>query len=310
MELAVEIKKLEKRYGDLSVIRNLNLEIERGIIFGILGPDGSGKSTLLKTISGLLNYERGEIILLGKKLREEFNFIKKKIGYLAQEFNLYEDLTVDENIEFFGEIYRVKDWKERRERILEFTNLTPFRKRLAEKLSGGMKKKLALACTLIHEPEIFILDEPTLGIDPVSRMEIWKIIFQLSRRGLTIILSTSYIEEAERCNRIAIMYKGEILYSGDPEFVKERSGRKVLEITLSQPLKAFELLKPHIQSEELSISGNKVKIIADNLEELKRKAEKILEENDIEIVQLRVSPLSLEDFFVSILKEKKGEQYN
>ncbi len=310
MELAVEIKKLEKRYGDLSALKNLNLEIERGIIFGILGPDGSGKSTLLKTISGLLNFERGEIILLGKKLREEFNFIKKKIGYLAQEFNLYEDLTVDENIEFFGEIYRVKDWKERRERILEFTNLTPFRKRLAEKLSGGMKKKLALACTLIHEPEIFILDEPTLGIDPVSRMEIWKIIFQLSRRGLTIILSTSYIEEAERCNRIAIMYKGEILYSGDPEFVKERSGRKVLEITLSQPLKAFELLKPHIQSEELSISGNKVKIIADNLEELKRKAEKILEENDIEIVQLRVSPLSLEDFFVSILKEKKGEQYN
>lgn len=307
MDLAVEIKKLEKRYGDLSVLKNLNLGVERGIIFGILGPDGSGKSTLLKTISGLLNFERGEIRLLGRQLREEFNFIKKKIGYLSQEFNLYEDLTVEENIEFFGEIYRVKDWKERMEKILEFTNLTPFRKKLAEKLSGGMKKKLALACTLIHEPEIFILDEPTLGIDPVSRMEIWKIIFQLSKSGLTIILSTSYIDEAERCNRIAIMYNGEILYVGDPEFVKDRSGKRVLEITLSEPLRTFELLKRHVSSWDLAISGNGVKIMADDIEELKEKVQKILEENNIKILRAQINSLSLEDFFVSILREKKGE---
>lgn len=307
MDLAVEIKKLEKRYGDLSVLKNLNLGVERGIIFGILGPDGSGKSTLLKTISGLLNFERGEIRLLGRQLREEFNFIKKKIGYLSQEFNLYEDLTVEENIEFFGEIYRVKDWKERMEKILEFTDLTPFRKKLAEKLSGGMKRKLALACTLIHEPEIFILDEPTLGIDPVSRMEIWKIIFQLSKSGLTIILSTSYIDEAERCNRIAIMYNGEILYVGDPEFVKDRSGKRVLEITLSEPLRTFELLKRHVSSWDLAISGNGVKIMADDIEELKGKVQKILEENNIKILRVQINSLSLEDFFVSILKEKKGE---
>lgn len=307
MDLAVEIKKLEKRYGDLSLLKNLNLGVERGIIFGILGPDGSGKSTLLKTISGLLNFERGEIRLLGRQLREEFNFIKKKIGYLSQEFNLYEDLTVEENIEFFGEIYRVKDWKERMEKILEFTDLTPFRKKLAEKLSGGMKRKLALACTLIHEPEIFILDEPTLGIDPVSRMEIWKIIFQLSKSGSTIILSTSYIDEAERCNRIAIMYNGEILYVGDPEFVKDRSGKRVLEITLSEPLRTFELLKRHVSSWDLAISGNGVKIMADDIEELKGKVQKILEENNIKILRVQINSLSLEDFFVSILKEKKGE---
>lgn len=307
MELAVEIKKLEKRYGDLSVLKNLSFGVERGIVFGILGPDGSGKSTLLKTISGLLKFEMGEIRLLGRQLREEFNFIKKKIGYLSQEFNLYEDLTVEENIEFFGEIYRVKDWKDRREKILEFTNLTPFRKRLAEKLSGGMKKKLALACTLIHEPEIFILDEPTLGIDPVSRMEIWKIIFQLSKGGLTIILSTSYIDEAERCNKIAIMYNGEILYLGGPEFVKDRSGKMVLEITLSESLRAFELLKHHVPSVDLAISGNRIKIMGDNLEELRGKVHKILEENNIEILRIQIKSLSLEDFFVSILKEKRGE---
>jgi len=308
MGFAVEIRNLEKRYGDLIVLKNLNLQIEKGVIFGIVGPDGSGKSTLLKTICGLLNFEGGEIRILGKNLKEDFNLIKKRIGYLAQEFTLYEDLTVDENIEFFGKIYRIKDWKRRRDKILEFTNLTPFRKRLAEKLSGGMKKKLALACTLIHEPEIFILDEPTLGIDPVSRMEIWKILFQLSEKGLTIILSTSYIDEAERCNKIAIIYNGEILYSGDPNFVKKME-RMVLNLALKEPLKAFDLLKSKI-SKDIVISGDRIKIITENLEETKRRAEKILEENDIKIHDIQINHLSLEDYLVTILSEKKGEGNN
>jgi len=308
MGFAVEIRNLEKRYGDLLVLKNLSLEIEKGSIFGIVGPDGSGKSTLLKTICGLLNFEKGEIRILGKNLKEDFNLIKKRIGYLSQEFSLYEDLTVDENIEFFGKIYRIKDWKERREKILEFTNLTPFRKRLAEKLSGGMKKKLALACTLIHEPEIFILDEPTLGIDPVSRMEIWKIIFQLSEEGLTIILSTSYIDEAERCNKIAIIYNGEILYSGEPDFVKKMK-RRVLNLTLKEPLKAFDFLKSKI-SEDIVISGDRIKIITENLEETKRRVEKILGENHIKIHDIQINPLSLEDYLVSILSERKGEGNN
>ncbi len=309
MEFAIEIKNLEKRFGKLVALKNLNLQVEKGIIFGIVGPDGAGKSTLLKLICGLLQQEEGGIKVLGKNIREEFDFIRKKIGYLSQEFNLYEDLTVDENIEFFGEIYRVKNWRERREEILKFTNLIPFRKRLAEKLSGGMKKKLALACTLIHEPEIFILDEPTLGVDPVSRMELWKIIFQLSKRGLTVILSTSYIDEAERCNKIAVMYNGWILYSGEPEKFKRKMGRMILEITVSEPIRAFEILKASNLSEDFNISGDRIRIISINLEDIEKEIYKILEPNGIKIFGTRVKFPSLEDSFVSILKESKVGEF-
>ncbi len=309
MEFAIEIKNLEKRFGKLVALKNLNLQVEKGIIFGIVGPDGAGKSTLLKLICGLLQQEEGGIKVLGKNIREEFDFIRKKIGYLSQEFNLYEDLTVDENIEFFGEIYRVKNWRERREEILKFTNLIPFRKRLAEKLSGGMKKKLALACTLIHEPEIFILDEPTLGVDPVSRMELWKIIFQLSKRGLTVILSTSYIDEAERCNKIAVMYNGWILYSGEPEKFKRKMGRMILEITVSEPIRAFEILKASNLSGDFNISGDRIRIISINLEDIEKEIYKILEPNGIKIFGTRVKFPSLEDSFVSILKESKVGEF-
>lgn len=309
MEFAVEIKNLEKRFGRLVALKNLNLQIEKGIIFGIVGPDGAGKSTLLKLICGLLQQEEGEIKVLGKNIREEFDFIRKKIGYLSQEFNLYEDLTVDENIEFFGEIYKVKDWRERRDEILKFTNLIPFRKRLAEKLSGGMKKKLALACTLIHEPEIFILDEPTLGVDPLSRIELWKIIFQLSKRGLTVILSTSYLDEVERCNKIAVMYNGGILYFGEPEKFRRKMGKMILEITVSEPIKAFEILKASNLSEDFNISGDRIRIISMNFEGLEKKIHKILESNNIKILGTEVQLPSLEDSFVSILKEGKVGEF-
>lgn len=307
MEFAVEIKNLEKRFGNLFAIKKLSLDIEKGIIFGVVGPDGSGKSTLLKLMCGLLQADEGEIKILGTGVREGFNLLRKKIGYLSQEFNLYEDLTVDENIEFFGEIYKVKDWRERRERILKFTNLIHFRNRLAEKLSGGMKKKLALACTLIHEPEIFILDEPTLGIDPVSRMEIWKIIFQLSKRGLTVILSTSYLDEAERCSKVALMFVGNVIYSGDPENIKKKIGKKVLDLTVSDPLRAFEILKLNGYSENLNISGDRIRVSGMNLEEIEKRIEGILGASGIKIYQTRFQLPSFEDSFISILKEVKGE---
>lgn len=306
MEFAVEIRNLEKRFGKLVALKNINLQIEKGIIFGIVGPDGSGKSTLLKLLCGLIHQERGEIKVLGKNIKEEFDFVKKKIGYLSQEFNLYEDLTVDENIEFFGEIYRVREWRERREEILKFTNLLPFRKRLAEKLSGGMKKKLALACTLIHEPEIFILDEPTMGVDPLSRVELWKIIFQLSKRGLTIILSTSYIDEAERCNKIAVMYNGSVLYSGEPERFRKKMRKSVLEITVTEPVKAFEILKGSNLSKEFNLSGNRIRIISADLKDLEKEIYKIFELNGIRILETHTHIPSLEDSFVSILMEERN----
>lgn len=305
MEFAVEIRNVEKRFGKLVALKNLNLQIEKGIIFGIVGPDGAGKSTLLKLICGLLQQDDGEIKVLNKNIKEEFDFIRKKIGYLSQEFNLYEDLTVDENIEFFGEIYRVKDWKRRREEILKFINLMPFRKRLAEKLSGGMKKKLALACTLIHEPEIFILDEPTLGVDPISRMELWKIMFQLSKRGLTLLLSTSYLDEAERCNQIAVMYNGGILFYGEPEKFKRKIGKMILEMIVSEPVRALEILKASNLSEDFNIFGDRIRIIATNLEEIEKKIYKILDFNGIKIFGARAQFPSFEDSFVSILKEGK-----
>ena len=256
----IVISKLYKTYNSLKAVNGISLKIEKGEMFGLVGPDGAGKTTTIRIMCGLLNFDSGTVNITGLNIKKNRKIIQNKIGYLSQKFSLYGDLSVDENIEFFADIHNVKDYKERRNELLLFTRLSNFRKRLAEKLSGGMKQKLALACSLIHKPEILFLDEPTTGVDPVSRRDFWKIISSLLNSGLTVFMSTPYLDEAERCSRVALMNNGKIIGCDSPKNVKQSINKQVIEIVSSNIRKVYKLLKT-TYSDEVQIFGDRVNII-------------------------------------------------
>ena len=208
MNPVIVTRGLGRSFNDVVAVHDLELSVVQGEMFGIVGPDGAGKTTTMRLLCGILVPTSGTASVLGHDIVNEPDMVKREIGYLSQKFSLYGDLSVDENIEFFAEINKVYDFKKQRDELLEFTRLTPFRDRLAANLSGGMKQKLALACTLIHTPKIIFLDEPTTGVDPVSRRDFWKILQSLLRGGTTIVMSTPYLDEAERCSRVALMNQG------------------------------------------------------------------------------------------------------
>ena len=219
---AVALNGVVKRYGTTEALSGLTLQVARGEMFGLIGPDGAGKTTAIRLMCGLLHADAGEVRVLDQDPTRDHRRIAERVGYLSQRFSLYGDLSIDENVAFFAEIHGVADYEARRNRLLEMTQLTPFRDRLADRLSGGMKQKLALACTLVHEPELILLDEPTTGVDPVSRREFWKLLSEFLADGITILMSTPYMDEAERCSHIALLHEGRVLDSGDPSRLREQ----------------------------------------------------------------------------------------
>ena len=221
---AISLRNVSKKFGDLTALAGISLDIGRGEMFGLIGPDGAGKTTLIRVICGLLKADGGELSVAGRDPRRAHWAIAERVGYFSQRFSLYGDLSIDENIAFFAEIHGVTDYLARRERLLDLTRLTPFRARRADRLSGGMKQKLALACTLVHEPEIILLDEPTTGVDPVSRREFWKLLSEFLASGLTIVMATPYLDEAERCDRLAILSEGKLVALGTPAELKREIG--------------------------------------------------------------------------------------
>ncbi|MFA6169317.1 MAG: ABC transporter ATP-binding protein [Candidatus Margulisiibacteriota bacterium] len=229
MDFAITTSGLTKKFNGLTAVSSLDLQVRSGEIFGLVGPDGAGKTTTLRMLSTAMEQSDGEALILGLNVKTDEERIRDKIGYMPQRFSLYPDLTVDENIDFYAEIYQVKksELLPRKKRLLEFTNLAPFIKRRGGQLSGGMQKKLGLACNLIHTPEVLFLDEPTTGVDPISRREFWRILYGLS--GVTIIVSTPYMDEAERCNRVGLIREGRLLVCDTPAEVKRRAGAKTLE---------------------------------------------------------------------------------
>ncbi|MCW8848893.1 MAG: ABC transporter ATP-binding protein, partial [Melioribacteraceae bacterium] len=230
------------------------------------------------------------------------NEIQESIGYLSQKFSLYRDLTVDENIEFFAEIHNVINYQSRRDDLLEFTRLTKFRDRLAENLSGGMKQKLALACSLIHRPKILFLDEPTTGVDPVSRRDFWKILSTLRSEGITIFMSTPYLDEAERCTRVAMMNKGKIIALDEPAKIKKSINKEVLEIVCTPIRKAFQLIKNQ-NMYDVQIFGDRINIVLDNTANSISEIDNLLIQNSITISSKRVIPPTLENVFIYKIKE-------
>jgi ABC-2 type transport system ATP-binding protein len=222
MDAMIRIQGLTKRFGALTAVDHLNLEIGRGEIFGLVGPDGAGKTTTLRMLCGLMDPSEGEAWVAGENVAKNSRAVKDRIGYMAQRFGLYTDLTVDENMEFYSDLFGIP--RAERERLLpellRMTRMAPFRKRQAGKLSGGMKQKLGLMCTLLHRPEILFLDEPTNGVDPVSRRDFWAILYQLVKDGITILVTTAYLDEAERCNRVGLMYKGRLIRCESPDLMR------------------------------------------------------------------------------------------
>jgi ABC-2 type transport system ATP-binding protein len=297
MEPAIKINSLKKSYGNITAVKDVNYYVKRGEMFGLVGPDGAGKTTTIRILVGLLNPDSGSAEVLSHDLQSQKNLIKDEVGYLSQKFSLYGDLTIDENIEFFADIHGVKHFEDRRNQLLEFTRLTPFRDRLADKLSGGMKQKLALACTLIHKPKIIFLDEPTTGVDPVSRRDFWKILSNLLKEGITIFMSTPYLDEAERCNTVALMHKGEIISFDTPKNVKDSMEVEILEIVCTPTRTAYNVIKLETDY-EVQMYGDRLNIAVTDVEKDYEKIKKLFIENSVLEIDKRVVAPSLENVFI------------
>lgn len=297
MNKVIKIENLKKSYGDIVAVNGVSYSVEKGEMFGLVGPDGSGKTTTIRMLVGLINPDGGRAIVLGYNISTQKNLLKNEIGYLSQKFSLYGDLTIDENIEFFADIHGVRNFYDRRNELLDFTRLTPFRDRLADKLSGGMKQKLALACTLIHKPKIIFLDEPTTGVDPVSRRDFWKILSNLLKDGITIFMSTPYLDEAERCNTIALMDKGEIIGFDTPQKVKNSMKAEVLEIVCTPTRLAYNIIKS-VPGFEVQMFGDRLNVVVEDAKKEYEKIKKLFLENSITEIDKRIIPPSLENVFI------------
>jgi len=301
MDAAIDILDLSRSFGDIIAVDRITMSIQPGEMFGLVGPDGAGKTTTIRMLCGILAPTSGTAIVLGHDIVSRPDAVKREIGYLSQRFTLYGDLTVDENIEFFAEINNVYDYKPRREELLAFTRLTLFRNRLAERLSGGMKQKLALACTLIHTPRIILLDEPTTGVDPVSRRDFWKILQSLLKGGITIVMSTPYLDEAERCSRVALMNRGRIMIAGTPAGLQQAMKGEVIEIVLDRVRDAFLLIKESSLVREVQAFGDRLNVIVDDARRDYPPVAAAMSAADIRVDSHRVISPSLENVFISLL---------
>ncbi len=226
----LELDGVTKRFDATVALKGLSFAVDRGEMFGLIGPDGAGKTTAIRAACGLLHTDGGRIRIFGKDPVGDHRAVTHSVGYLSQRFSLYGDLSIDENIAFFAEVHGVRQYHDRRERLLDMTQLTPFRSRLADRLSGGMRQKLALACTLVHEPDLILLDEPTTGVDPVSRREFWKLLSEFLSHGITIVMTTPYLDEAERCSRVAFIHNGALLALDTPEALRSSLPGTVIEV--------------------------------------------------------------------------------
>lgn len=307
MDAVIETSGLTKEFGSLRAVDGLDLSIGEGEMFALVGPDGAGKTTSIRMLCGILKPTEGTACVLGRDLVRDLAAIKKDIGYLSQKFSLYGDLTVDENIDFFAAVHRIDSFKKRKDELLEFTRLAPFRRRLAERLSGGMKQKLALACTLIHTPKLLLLDEPTTGVDPVSRRDFWKILSNLLRSGITILMSTPYLDEAERCSRVGLMNRGRLMAADTPRALRGLMRGEVVEVVCADIRKAFEVLKRPPAVGEVQEFGDRLNIVVGNAASEIPAIETRLGEAGIAVIGRRVIPSSLENVFISVMKTRDQE---
>jgi len=304
----IEVANISKRFGEIVAVDSLGFTVNRGEIFGIVGPDGSGKSTLLRMISSILVPDRGSITIGGMDVQKNPIAVKERLAYMPQRFGLYEDLTVEENIFFFGRLFLLsrREIRNKLDTLYGFSRLGPFKDRLAGKLSGGMKQKLGLVCSLVHTPEVLLLDEPTNGVDPVSRREFWDILYELLAKKVTIIVTTAYLDEAERSNRVALMYRGSFIRLGEPKSVRNEIKQKILHIVVDNSKKAESILR---KVPELKIvrTGNSIRMFTDSVHKTMNHVEQLLRPNRVAILSVEEALPRLEDSFIEIIT-REGSQ--
>ena len=302
---AVQLETVTKRYGKVVALRDLSMSVEPGEMFGLIGPDGAGKTTAIRLMCGLLKPDSGSVRMLGQDPVRDHLQVTQTIGYLSQRFSLYGDLSIDENISFFAEIHglnmRDPAIRDRRERLLELTQLARFRTRLADQLSGGMKQKLALACTLVHEPRIILLDEPTTGVDPVSRREFWKLLSEFLAQGITILMATPYLDEAERCSRVALLHEGRLVALDTPGRLRADLPGIIIEVIAPDRDRATSALErlPGIVDVQLFGERAHVRLAAGAPMSDPAGLEAALKSQGIAVESVRRVPASLEDVFIA-----------
>jgi ABC-2 type transport system ATP-binding protein len=302
---ALELSGVTKRYGKVEALRGLSLSVDAGEMFGLIGPDGAGKTTSIRLMCGLLRADAGDVRVMGRDPVKQHRDVTQTLGYLSQRFSLYGDLSIDENISFFAEIHglsmRDPAIRERRERLLDLTQLSKFRTRLAEQLSGGMKQKLALACTLVHEPRIILLDEPTTGVDPVSRREFWKLLSEFLAQGITILMATPYLDEAERCSRVALLHDGQLLALDTPASLRAALPGIVMEVIAPERDRATAVLErlPGVTDVQLFGERAHVRMAADTPLSDPARLTNALQAAGVAVESVRRVPASLEDVFIA-----------
>lgn len=303
---AITTSNLTRKFGKITAVDNLNMNIEKGEIFGFLGPNGAGKSTTIRMLCGILEPSGGEGYVGGFNIKNESEKVKGVIGYMSQHFGLYSDLTVKENITFYSNIYisNRKEANKRIEKVIEELEFKDYKNSIAQTLSGGWKQRLALACAIVHKPKILFLDEPTAGIDPVSRRTLWDILYGLAREGITLFVTTHYMEEAERCNKIGFIWKGKLVAYGTPEDIKKNMyTEEILTIKAEPQYKAFEILKENTQILDANFYGDEIHLVVNNANSAKKDIENLLISNGIKLEKIdRIYP-SIEDVFVSLSKK-------
>jgi ABC-2 type transport system ATP-binding protein len=303
----VEAEGLSKSFGEIKAVSGLSLTLNKGEMLCLVGPDGAGKTTAVRMLSGIIRPTSGTARVFGYDLVRENDRVKKHIGYMSQKFTLYSDLTIDENIEFFAEIHQVKRYQGRREELLAFTRLEPFRRRLAEKLSGGMKQKLALACTLVHTPDLLLLDEPTTGVDVVSRREFWTILRDLLQTGITTLMTTPYMDEAERGTRVALMDRGSIIVVDTPAKVRALMKDPIIEVICDDLRRAAAAVRELPEVLDIQAFGDRLHLVMRSLDRGVPAVERRLTESGIKIEKWRPVPPSLENVFISMTRPAMRE---
>jgi ABC-2 type transport system ATP-binding protein len=301
---SVEVRGLTRRFGPLTAVSDLTFAVGSGELFGLVGPDGAGKTTTLRMLAGVLPPSEGDALVAGVSVASDPDAVRPHIAYMAQRFGLYEDLTVRENLDFYADLYRVPkaERPERLERLYAFSNLAEFEDRLAGNLSGGMKQKLSLSCALIHRPDILLLDEPTFGVDPISRRDLWLILHEMVAEGVTVIVSTAYLDEAERCDRVAFLHQGRAIALDEPEALQRSMPGAVLEVRADDPRAARDALRRTDAVRRATLFGETVHAVvaADAGDTAVRRT---LDEAGVAVMEVRDVEASLEDVFIERVAE-------
>ena len=302
---AIAVDGLSRRFGALTALDRLSFSVAPGEIFGLVGPDGAGKTTAMRICAGVMRPDQGSIVIDGIDVLAHPERAKRHVSYMPQRFALYEDLTVEENIRFFADLFEMPDalWRARAEAMLAASDMSRFRGRLAGQLSGGMKQKLGLTCSLIHTPRVLLLDEPTTGVDPISRREFWQILYGLRAEGVAMLISTAYLDEAERCDRLALLHRGRMMYCDTPAGLKARMPGAMIEVLSPEPRRVRELLQALPGVRSVLLVGNGAHIHADDAGLLPQLAQ-ALAAAGVAVTDVKAVAPTIEDLFVALLDQQ------